>query len=73
MGKYREVTPELLNKVVDHPKSCSCAGCINQRHNKCLPKKDRLTIQERKFLESSSFDENKWNEVSNYDLYNGNF
>jgi len=36
--------------LVNTPKRCSCSMCCNRRSDKWLPKKERLSIQERKEL-----------------------
>jgi len=57
MNKWREATPKLLNHVVDYPQHCSCSQCCNNRRNRYAKKKEKLTIQERKFLESLKIEE----------------
>lgn len=42
-----------MARFKEQPKTCSLDhGCGNQRRNKWAPKKERLTMQERRFLES---------------------
>ena len=39
----------------DHMTDCSCAMCGNKRHNKWLPLKEKLTMQERKSNEAYKY------------------
>jgi len=54
---YTHYTEEELNKnaasLVNTPRRCSCQLCCNLRHNKWLPKKEQISIQERKQLINS--------------------
>jgi hypothetical protein len=51
------LTKKQLSKLVDTPKGCNNSCCMNKRRNKWNKAKEKLTIQERKFLESFKTEE----------------
>jgi hypothetical protein len=53
INQYTDPLTECqLNRIVDTPKSCSCQMCKNKRRSSFNKGLFKLTVQERKFLES---------------------
>lgn len=46
-----EILLITANKIRDNLKNCSCMMCCNERRNKWLSNKNRMTIQERKMMD----------------------
>ena len=49
----KEEDEQLARRLKDHPKSCSCDMCCNPRHSKFTKGDEKLTMQERKFLQKN--------------------
>ena len=53
----REDSLDYCSKIYRNTtKICSCSMCGNPRNNDWLKKEERMTIQERKFLEMAKYD-----------------
>ena len=54
--KRKELEEEGSRAYRNSTKTCSCYMCRNPRRNSWAPKKERITIQERKQNERDKFD-----------------
>jgi viroplasmin and RNaseH domain-containing protein len=55
-SSYQELVDDWAKDHEKNRKKCSCHLCRNNRHNKLLDVKDRMTIQERKALDEARFE-----------------